>query len=230
MFYYLLANFLIGACLASHACVIYDRLEKGQDFLLGRSQCQSCHFELSIADEIPIVSYLLLKGKCRYCHQDIPLHYFIYEIIGAFSFININFSSLQDILTAAVFFCLMLTAIYDQQEQEFPLILLAPPAIIILFTKGQRLLNFELTAYFEMLIIAILLIYFVLKKKMGPGDLLIYLIIVFYFSPHFANWTLLLASLLLLSRFFLEHKLFSKTETAFVPYLYLAMIIIYNFG
>lgn len=228
MFYYLLANFLIGACLASHACVIYERLENGKDFFFSRSQCPSCGFKLSILDEIPIVSYMLLKGKCRYCQQDIPLHYFIYEIIGAFSFIKIDFSNLQDILTAIIFFCLMLAAIYDQQEQEFPLILLVPPAIIILFTKIQQLLNLESSAYLELLIIGILLTYFVLKKKMGSGDLLIYLIMALYFSPHFANLTLLMASLLLLSHYFFEHKLSFKKEMAFVPYFYLAMIIIYN--
>ncbi|MDE7055786.1 MAG: prepilin peptidase, partial [Lactobacillus sp.] len=51
---------MIGACLASHAGVICDRYLK-EDFLFSRSKCSSCQFNLSLLEEIPFLSYLLLK-------------------------------------------------------------------------------------------------------------------------------------------------------------------------
>lgn len=229
MTYYFWANFLIGSCLASHACVIYERLEKGEDFCFSRSKCPYCGFELGILDEIPLLSYLFLKGKCRYCRQEIPLYSFVFEAIGALSFLKIDFSRQEDILTAFLFFCLLLAAIYDEEEQEFPLLLLLGPTAIIICAKSKAFFLLPLSAHLEMLIISLLLIYFTIKEKMGLGDLLIYLIIALYFSPHFANLTLLLASSLLLGHYLLERRFFSKSQIAFVPYIYLAMVLIYNF-
>jgi prepilin signal peptidase PulO-like enzyme (type II secretory pathway) len=55
--------------------------------LKGRSMCPYCEHTLSVADLIPVVSWLLLKGKCRYCHRRISLQYPVIELLTAGLFI-----------------------------------------------------------------------------------------------------------------------------------------------
>jgi prepilin signal peptidase PulO-like enzyme (type II secretory pathway) len=55
--------------------------------LKGRSMCPHCHHTLSGTDLVPVLSWLFLKGKCRYCHKDISIQYPIVEITTAFLFV-----------------------------------------------------------------------------------------------------------------------------------------------
>ena len=72
--------FIFGLVIGSFLnCLIY-RLENGQSFLIGRSFCPRCKHILAFWDLIPVLSFLILKGKCRYCHQKISLQYPFVEI------------------------------------------------------------------------------------------------------------------------------------------------------
>ncbi len=78
LFLYLLI-FIFGAIIGSFLnCLIY-RLERGESFIGGRSHCPHCGHTLAWNDLIPIVSFFLLKGRCRYCHQKISLQYPLVE-------------------------------------------------------------------------------------------------------------------------------------------------------
>ncbi len=74
--------FLLGSSFYSFLFVLVLRLQRHEDFVYKRSYCFSCHHVLSFYDLIPIWSYILFNGKCRYCHQKIPRTYFIVEAIG----------------------------------------------------------------------------------------------------------------------------------------------------
>jgi leader peptidase (prepilin peptidase)/N-methyltransferase len=53
----------------------------------GRSYCDHCKKKIAWYDNIPILSYILLGGRCRYCHQKINLQYPLVELLTAFEFI-----------------------------------------------------------------------------------------------------------------------------------------------
>ena len=69
-------------------CVIY-RLEIKKSFLKGRSFCPNCKHQLSWQDLIPIFSFIILRGKCRYCKKPISLQYPLVEIATGVLFILI---------------------------------------------------------------------------------------------------------------------------------------------
>lgn len=67
---------LVGLALGSFVNALVWRLHEGRDWVRERSECTHCHHPLAAKDLIPIVSWLLLRGKCRYCGkiiQDTPL-------------------------------------------------------------------------------------------------------------------------------------------------------------
>lgn len=76
-----LFGFILGASLGSFAKVVSDRSVVARSFLGGRSCCPSCHHPLSLTDLIPIVSYLFLAGRCRYCRKPIGREYLVVEML-----------------------------------------------------------------------------------------------------------------------------------------------------
>ncbi len=65
--------FLLGAAVGSFLNVVVDRLPRGQPILVSRSRCDACGTALAPADLVPVLSYLWLRGRCRYCAVRIPL-------------------------------------------------------------------------------------------------------------------------------------------------------------
>ena len=71
---------MLGACLASFWAVVVYRQAQGQDWKRGRSKCEHCQTLIAWYDNIPIWSYLRLKGKCRHCQQKIASFYWWWEM------------------------------------------------------------------------------------------------------------------------------------------------------
>ena len=81
--------FIFGLCIGSFLnCVIY-RLEKDQSFISGRSFCPSCNHVLNWQDLIPVLSFIFLKGRCRYCKEPISVQYPAVEILTGLIFLLI---------------------------------------------------------------------------------------------------------------------------------------------
>ncbi len=71
--------FILGACLGSFLNVFIYRIPAGMSLVLPPSQCMHCGSRLQPRDLIPIVSFILLRGHCRYCQARIPWHYPLVE-------------------------------------------------------------------------------------------------------------------------------------------------------
>lgn len=81
--------FFLGLIIGSFLnCVIY-RLEENKSFLKGRSFCPKCKHVLAWYDLIPILSFLYLRGRCRYCKKKISLQYPLVELATGFLFVFI---------------------------------------------------------------------------------------------------------------------------------------------
>ncbi len=81
--------FILGTFFGSFLnCIIY-RLETKQSFLRGRSFCPKCHHKLVFFDLMPVLSFIFLKGKCRYCDKKISWQYVAVEIATGALFVLI---------------------------------------------------------------------------------------------------------------------------------------------
>lgn len=81
VFLYLYA-FVVGTCIASFINVVIYRVPLGLNFVKGRSFCPTCHETLKPYDMIPVLSWFLLKGKCRFCGEKISPRYPAIEFVG----------------------------------------------------------------------------------------------------------------------------------------------------
>ena len=64
---YLIIFFILGLLFGSFFTVVGTRLPNHENFLNSRSYCDRCHHRLSLIDMVPLLSFLFLRGRCRYC-------------------------------------------------------------------------------------------------------------------------------------------------------------------
>ena len=89
--------FLFGLAIGSFLSAVIYRLEKGESALHGRSYCPHCKHLLAWYDLIPLLSFLFLKGRCRYCNQGIPLQDPFVELATALLFVALAWSVLPNL-------------------------------------------------------------------------------------------------------------------------------------
>ncbi len=96
-------SFILGICVGSFLLVVVTRLAENKSFLSGRSACDACGHTLSPFDLVPLFSYILLKGHCRYCHSVLSPFYWIVELVTGFIF-ALTSLSLMPLLPSVLFF------------------------------------------------------------------------------------------------------------------------------
>ncbi len=74
---------LLGGAIGSFMNVVIDRVPAGKSLVYPPSHCGACGLRLTPADLVPVISYILLRGRCRHCHSGIPQRVFWVEILGA---------------------------------------------------------------------------------------------------------------------------------------------------
>ncbi len=84
--------FICGACFGSFLNVLVWRLPRQESPILPRSYCPSCKVGISIFDNIPIISWILLRGQCRSCRNPISFTYPIVELSTALLFVACKFN------------------------------------------------------------------------------------------------------------------------------------------
>jgi len=190
--------FIFGISIGSFLNSVIYRLEINQSPFFGRSFCPSCHHQLSWFDLIPILSFLLLKGKCRYCQKPISIQYPLIEISTGLIFLLIfNFSAIAgsdfdwqftvfDFLTLIYYWIitsfLIIIFVYDLKHSLIPEIIVYFAIAVIFFYRLFEIflsndLSFIALTQAENLMLGILpalfflaLIVFSQEKWMGWGD------------------------------------------------------------
>src|SRR5581483_11946929 len=85
--------FFFGLFIGSFLGVISDRVPNNESIVLPPSHCDSCKKKLRWYDNIPLLSYVLLKGKCRFCGNKISFYYPAVELTTALLFVVIGIST-----------------------------------------------------------------------------------------------------------------------------------------
>ncbi len=88
VFAYILVG-LLGAVVGSFMNVCIYRIPRSLSIIFPGSQCPNCKARIAFYDNIPILSYLLLKGKCRHCHTAISFRYPLVEVMNSIFYILI---------------------------------------------------------------------------------------------------------------------------------------------
>lgn len=170
-------TFCFGTAVGSFLNVVIDRSASGESALMGRSRCDFCKKRLKAFDLIPVISFLILKGKCRYCHKKLSFQYPLVEIITGCLFAGIYLlvapgispeSYLKFILLASVAAAFLTIFIADIKY------MLIPDLAIVISSFGAAGLsllsgNLGINLLSGVGALALLLIIFLITRGRGMG-------------------------------------------------------------
>lgn len=265
-FYVLL--FIIGACFGSFLCCQARRIhlkhqnddlshtsgKKSNKSLPARSICLHCHYQLKWYDNIPVVSWLLLRGKCRKCHRKIGIAEFLAELGVALAFLALGITidlETADVLTWIIFIMTLIftlsasfLAIYDGLYGELPskaLLLSIICATVLLLLKEASFLTTSSFkpefVYNPILSVAVLSgIYLVLHKLsngkwVGDGDWLLGLALALaLYDPWLSLITLFISNLLACLVMYPIVRKKKHAHIYFGPFLVIAFVITLTFA
>ena len=187
---------ILGGLWGSFANVCIVRLPKDKGVVAGRSSCPKCKKEILWYDNIPIISFFLLQGKCRKCKKKISFQYVVVELLSIISFLSIYYLyglSLTTLLLIILSLAFIIIFFIDLKHFIIPDIITYPMMVLGFLKSFDPNLNEIFPNYIFSLIGGIFgygiiwsIIYFYkqVKKKdgMGLGDAKLLAVIGFWFG------------------------------------------------
>lgn len=238
MIIYSLIYGLLGVVIGSFLNVCIDRLPGGQSIVHPPSHCPSCQRSLKAYELIPVLSYLILGGRCRTCGEKIPPRVFLVELGTGllFALIWMRFGlSIETLLISLYSSLLIVMGVIDLEHQRILNVLVYPAIILGLLTIP---LNSEGSFWLQLLgggigFGVLFLLAAVSPGAMGYGDVKLILfigLIVGYpeiLLVLFSSFVLggMVAGFLLLTK-----QVSRKDPIAFGPYLALGGILTLLYG
>ena len=209
--------FIIGLVVGSFLNVVALRFLAGESIVFPPSKCPKCQTKLKWYDNIPILAYILLLGKCRYCKKPISIQYPIVEMMTGITFLLIFMHqgfSLATIMLWILFSCGIVMCVTDFKEQiifdsiSIPLI---PIGLVYSFfnlgnisTNNISILNFNIPQTFTDGIIGIVIAFLffeiislvskicIKQRAFGEGDTIIAMVFGAWFG-----WKVMLLTIIL---------------------------------
>ena len=235
---------ILGALWGSFANVCIFRLPKEKGVVSGRSYCPKCKKKIVWYDNIPIISFFLLVGKCRKCKKSISIQYVIVEAINIVSFITIYYFfgiSIITVLLMMLSLSFLIIFFIDLEHFIIPNVLTFPMMIVGFLKSFDPNLPFLFPNYINSLIGGLFgygviwsIIYFYkqIRKKegMGLGDAKLLAVVGFWFGWISIPFVLFLSSVLAL--LWVAPDLIKKSkkltsQIPFGPYIILASILFF---
>ena len=119
----LIAAFVFGACIGSFLNVCIARIPEASSLIYPGSNCPACHHPIRFYDNIPILSYIWLRGRCRNCSQSISFRYLMVEAVTGLmaALVIVYFGLTVEALIYFILICALIIIIYiDLDHQIIP--------------------------------------------------------------------------------------------------------------
>jgi len=126
---------LLGLAVGSFLNLCIDRLPQDKSIVRPGSHCDSCNQRLKAIDLVPVLSYLWLRGRCRYCGARIPLRSPFVEFGAAavFAFLAWHYGLSRELAFAAVYAAIFIVIFVIDLEQKLILNVVVFPAMLLAF-------------------------------------------------------------------------------------------------
>lgn len=189
--------FILGIYFGSFFTLATYRLPKKEDITHTHSYCPSCNHKLGILDLIPVLSYIFLGGKCRYCNKPIGIRYFLFEIITGLVFVlfaislkidvyNLKLSIIIYFALAILYFCSLFILAGIEKEKgsiEKSVLVYGVFVSLVYMIYSYTLINtnvYEYVIYLSFMIVLLFMDIYLLKKNLKYNYWIQILILILY--------------------------------------------------
>jgi len=237
IFYLIL--FILGLLVGSFLNVVIYRFPRQLSVISPRSSCPACEQPLQVKDLVPVLSYLLLRGRCRYCGDSIGIRYSLVELATAVLFVAVPWYQEVTLGAATNLFLLCLLLVISLIDIDFRRI----PNVLLGIGLGTGVLLRLVDSIWGTMPWAewadaglgmlvgggVMLVIFILGKGgMGAGDFKLMIMVGFFVGLHGVLLVLLLGFLLgggFAVIMLMLRRLTRKDMVPFGPFLSLAVVI-----
>ena len=246
MFYF--ATFIFGSIWGSFCNVCIYRLPYNESVIKGRSFCPSCKNQIKWYDNIPFLSFIFLRGKCRNCGNKISFQYFLVELLSGISFLAIFFLygiSITTLLLIILSIFFIIIFFIDLKHYIIPNELTFP-LMVIGFIKSfdpnlnqtifPNYINSLLGGIFGYSIIWLIIFFYKKvrnKEGMGLGDAKLMAVVGFWFGWISIPFTIFISSvvaLILVIPSLLKKTKDMSAQIPFGPYIIIGCILYVSFA
>jgi len=230
--------FVLGALIGSFLNVLIVRIPKNENIAFPASHCVKCSTPLKPWHNIPIVSWLFLRGKCAFCNEKISPQYPIIELLSAIIFLAIFMKmgiSIPTLGIAIAFLMLLTLSVIDFYYKMVPdsLNLLALTlAIVSVFSLGMLLEHTINALLFAggFSLLRFYISYIIKQEAMGEADIMIAATMGALLGVKLTLVAIFLSALLALpAMMLLRNETDESKQVPFIPFLTMATWIVYIF-
>lgn len=227
--------FVCGLFIGSFVNCIAQRILLSQSWTISKSRCDHCGHTLGLCDLIPILSYVVQKGRCRYCHEKISIRYPLIELLSGSVFILLYYSHphidaylIRNLILASVLLGLSLVDMDSFMIPDgFIITGLINWIVSVFLVSDQK--NYIIKGISGAMVIAgslylltIIMNRMLHKESMGGGDIKLIFMLGLYFGTYYSIWILMIACL-----FALVFILITRRKMIpFGPFLSLSAIVV----
>ena len=228
---------LLGMILGSFYNVVGWRLPKGESIIYPPSHCPNCNHQLKILDLIPVFSFILQRGKCRYCKNKIAWYYPVFEFLCGIVFMlcYLVFGITPELLKALTFVSMLIIIMVSDFNY-----MIIPDEVLLFFgcllaleigiIDGYKVLISSLIngliAFVVMYLLKTLGDFMFKKESMGGGDIKLMFIFGLVLGAPLAIISIFVGSLVGLPISLILLSKNSEHIVPFGPYLSIGAIII----
>jgi len=233
----LILFFVLGTIFGSFYNVVGYRVPKGESLLYPSSHCTKCNHKLGPLELIPILSFLILGGKCKKCKDKISCFYPIFELFSGvlFALSYVVFGLSLDCLLSIVFISMLLIIIISDYQT-----MIIPDSVLIIFSFMIILIKYfiigieglgifllhGLGSFIFMLLLKLFGDFLFKKDSMGGGDIKLLGVFGLMFGFPMSIISVFIAAIIGLPISLVILKKNSSHEIPFGPFLAIAAILI----
>ncbi|HEX9022391.1 MAG TPA: prepilin peptidase [Geobacteraceae bacterium] len=235
--------FILGAVVGSFLNVCIYRVPKDESIVFPPSHCPQCGFRIPFYDNVPILSYLLLRGKCRSCKAHISLQYPLVELINALLtlFLFMRFGPTFVFLILFIFCSAMVVVTFIDLEHQIIPDSISLPGIVLGFIFSFFIPRFGWVNSLigiavgggSLLLVAYGYQFLTKKEGMGGGDIKLLAMMGAFFGWRAVLFIIFVSSLIgsvIGIAVMLARREDSKLAIPFGPFLALGAILYIFFG
>ena len=232
--------FLIGTVFGSFYFVAGLRLPKNESIIKPGSHCDECNKELKWYDLIPVVSYLINKGRCRYCKTSLSIWYPIVEVSTGFLFVisyllfGISYEFFAGILVFSLLVLIFITDFKYYILLDSPLVISSISIFLLkyyFFDIRTALLSLlaGLIMFLIMLVVKLFGDHMFKKESLGGGDVKLAFALGVILGVRLSLVSFVLSSFLALPYALGSVYLTQKKEVPFGPFIISSATIVFVF-
>lgn len=237
---YAVFAFILGSIFGSFYYVVGTRLSNGKSLIKPGSHCTYCNHNLRFYELIPILSFLFLRGKCRYCHQKLSKEYIIYELLTGVLFLvsywkfGLSYEFFTSLIISSLLVLIFITDFKYMIILDSPLVVSAIFLFLLQwFYLGLQTallgLFYGFLSFLTMLFIGKIGNILFKKESLGGGDIKFSFIMGMILGFRFAMVALVFSTFLALPYAVASMLLKKDNEVPFGPFLVSSVFIVFFF-